>query len=205
MGTKWVNPTSDGKGKKFKLYNVWLHMMQRCNNPNDKGYKWYGARGITVCDEWLSYDNFCEWAYSSGYDNAKTGKDQSLDRIDPSRNYEPSNCRWVSMKTQTRNKRNTIRINGTPLADLAEGSGAPNRTIYERYQRGIDTVEDLLSDKKLTCTIFVEGKTLPEISKEYSVPYGRLKWRYRNGARTIEELTRVKNSRISKLREVKEP
>ena len=204
MGIKWVNPTSNGRGKKLRLYTTWVHMIHRCTNPKDKSYKWYGARGITVCEEWLSYDNFYEWAMSTGYNESKTGKEQSLDRKDNDKGYSPDNCRWVSIKAQQRNKRNTICMDKIPLADLAELSTTPNRTIYGRYNRGIDNPDNLLTDKKLNCTIFIEGKTLPEISKEYSIPYNRLKWRYRNGARTLKEITRGKSSRLYKMKEKEE-
>ena len=83
-----------------KPYHVWHDIKQRCLNPNNKAYKNYGARGITICKEWENPKNFCEWAFNNGY---KEGL--SIDRIDVNGNYEPSNCRWVDMETQQRNKR----------------------------------------------------------------------------------------------------
>ena len=82
-------------------------MLQRCENPNSKAFKDYGGRGIKVCQEWHEIENFCKWAYNNCYDeNAERGE-CTIDRIDVNGNYEPSNCRWVDMKTQSNNKRNT--------------------------------------------------------------------------------------------------
>lgn len=94
-----------GKSK-TRLHIVWCGMKQRCYNENRDSYKWYGAKGVTVCEEWRkSFDAFYDWAMANGYDeNAKTGQ-CTLDRIDPFGNYEPSNCRWVDSKVQASNQR----------------------------------------------------------------------------------------------------
>ena len=87
-----------------RLYRVWISMRARCNNPNNKSFKYYGGKGVLVCDEWSDYSVFKRWAENNGYDkNAKYG-DCTIDRINPNGNYEPSNCRWVDMATQNNNK-----------------------------------------------------------------------------------------------------
>lgn len=93
-----------------RLYKVYYNMKNRCLNANSQDYKYYGGRGITICNEWLKdYVAFRQWAYSSGYDkDAEHGK-CTLDRIDVNGNYEPNNCRWVDMATQCRNRRNVIQ------------------------------------------------------------------------------------------------
>lgn len=97
---------TDKNGHCERLYNVWKGMKNRCNRKNGDSYKYYGARGITVCDEWINdYAEFRRWALENGYDeNAPHGK-CTIDRINNNGNYEPNNCRFVSMKEQNANKR----------------------------------------------------------------------------------------------------
>ena len=91
-----------------RLYHVHASMKRRCYAPKTASYKYYGARGIRVCDEWLGehgFENFYQWAMAAGYDENKPAKDQSIDRIDVNGNYEPGNCRWADSRTQNLNKR----------------------------------------------------------------------------------------------------
>ncbi len=88
-----------------RLYGVWEQMRSRCNNPNNPRYKNYGAKGLTICEEWDDYAEFRRWAYSNGYaePNAESprGSHLSIDRIDPSKGYSPDNCRWVTSSENT--------------------------------------------------------------------------------------------------------
>lgn len=86
-----------------KLYNVWRGMKKRCYCQENENFKYYGGRGITICEEWRdNFEAFYTWAISNGYaDNL------SIDRIDVNGNYEPSNCRWATVAEQNRNKRKT--------------------------------------------------------------------------------------------------
>jgi hypothetical protein len=95
-----------------KLYIVWKGMKQRCYDKNSTNYKYYGGRGIEICDVWKNdFKLFYEWAIENGYKFKKIYKDKlTLDRIDVNGNYEPNNCKWVNWKTQNSNKRN-VQIN----------------------------------------------------------------------------------------------
>lgn len=87
-----------------RLYKIWQSMKDRCYNESCTGYYKYGARGITICDEWLDKEsgsaNFINWAMENGYSNNLT-----IDRINNNGNYEPLNCRWATNEIQSRNKR----------------------------------------------------------------------------------------------------
>lgn len=96
------------RGNVERLYHIYNGIKARCYDPNNRSWKWYGAKGVTMCNEWKNdYSKFREWAYANGYDeNAPKWKHTcSIDRIDPYGNYEPSNCRWTDPKTQVANRR----------------------------------------------------------------------------------------------------
>jgi hypothetical protein len=80
-------------------YASWEAMVQRCTNPKNAKFRWYGGRGILVCKRWLgSFENFFK-------DMGRRPKGKTLDRMDSSRNYEPSNCRWATWEQQVATRR----------------------------------------------------------------------------------------------------
>lgn len=88
-----------------RMYSLYRSMLARCYYPNSINYKYYGKKGITVCDEWKnSFENFLCWALSSGYND-----NLSIDRIDNNKGYEPNNCRWVILKEQFENKTTSVK------------------------------------------------------------------------------------------------
>lgn len=92
-----------------RLYYIYAAMKQRCFNPKNANYKNYGGRGITVCNEWAdNYKAFHDWAMANGYDETAARGECTLDRIDTDGNYEPGNCRWVSIGEQAKNTRNSF-------------------------------------------------------------------------------------------------
>lgn len=92
---------------KQRLYYKWKSMRDRCYKETDKAYSKYGARGITVCSEWMVFRNFYEWAMATGWTT-----DLTIDRIDPDGNYEPSNCQWLTMRENCNFKRKLDRPTG---------------------------------------------------------------------------------------------
>ena len=84
-----------------QFYQTWYDMKYRCYNTMSKDYKHYGARGITVCEEWLDVTNFVAWCEET-YPNIKG---YSLDRINNDKGYSPENCRWADKTTQQLNQR----------------------------------------------------------------------------------------------------
>lgn len=118
-----------------KLEKAYIHMIDRCYNPKSTMYYNYGARGITVCDEWRN-DNkeFFNWAITHGYIEGLT-----LDRIDNDKGYSPENCRWVTMKEQQNNRRDNVwvEIDGVrhTVSQWAEIYNIPPNIIYARINR----------------------------------------------------------------------
>lgn len=120
----------------YRLYRIWSGMKQRCYNQKLREYKWYGARGIKVCDEWRQdFQSFYVWALANGYTD-----DLSLDRIDGDKNYCPDNCRWATDKEQHNNQSNNIKITyGNKTQTLKQWSEELNinySTLRMRLERG---------------------------------------------------------------------
>ncbi len=86
------------KGAISTEHKTWMAMIQRCTNPNNNRWRHYGARGISVCDRWLKFENFLA-------DMGLRPKGLTLDRKNNDGNYEPGNCRWATASEQQRNKR----------------------------------------------------------------------------------------------------
>ena len=115
-----ANATKHGYVK-TRLYTIWLNMLQRASNKKSKTFQNYGARGITVCDEWKDFVAFKDWALANGYSDNLT-----IDRRNNDGNYEPSNCRWTSILVQARNTRilradNTSGYRGVVKRELKNG------------------------------------------------------------------------------------
>lgn len=120
-----------------RIFHCWSAMKDRCNNPNNKAYKNYGGRGITICPEWMEFQPFYDWSMANGYADNLT-----IDRINVNGNYEPSNCQWITKKEQNNNKRNNhlIEYNGETktIAQWAEIAGLKRRVLTQRISSGWD-------------------------------------------------------------------
>lgn len=130
---------------KSRIYKTWEGMKNRCYCKGQTSYKWYGGKGVTVCDEWShDFQAFYDWAINNGYEDNLT-----LDRIYNNKGYEPSNCRWVTMKEQTRNRSSnrflTYKGKTQCIVDWANEIGIDRRTITKRIDKLGWTVEKALS------------------------------------------------------------
>ena len=142
--TKHGESPKQGKRNASKLYSIWVNMRNRCSNPENKSFAYYGGRGISVCDEWNEFLNFEKWAIQNGFEENLT-----LDRIDVNGNYEPENCRWISRKEQMRNTRSNhlLTYNGDTktMAEWAEITGIPYSTLKQRINKYNYSVEKALN------------------------------------------------------------
>lgn len=128
-------------GRPTSEYIIWSTMKRRCLNPKGSGYKYYGARGISVCERWMSFPNFLA-------DMGLRPKGLSLDRIDNDGNYEPSNCRWATASQQRQNRRSTeryleygeVRLS---LKDMSKKYGLSKRLLSLRLHRGMSVEKAL--------------------------------------------------------------
>lgn len=110
------------------LYNRWKSIKQRCNNPNNKSFPNYGGRDIKICEEWMNFENFYNWAINNGY-----SKELQLDRIDNNGNYEPNNCRWAKAIDNNHNRRNTVKIDGMTIREFSEKFNMTYTLVHTRY------------------------------------------------------------------------
>lgn len=124
-----------------RIYKIWNGMKNRCYLSTLEVYKYYGGRGITICDEWKDdFQNFYDWAMANGYNDTLT-----IDRIDVNGNYEPDNCRWTTVKVQQNNKRNnrSLQLSGgkITMSELSNISAIPYSTLRNRIEHGMSVEE----------------------------------------------------------------
>lgn len=131
-----------------RLFHIWQGIKNRCFNSNYEKYKYYGGRGITMCDEWKNdFKSFHDWAFANGYDENAETRQCTIDRINVNGNYEPSNCRWITQKEQSRNTRKnrliTFKGEAHCISEWAEIIGINKHTLSTRYYRDKKQSEDL--------------------------------------------------------------
>ena len=193
--------------QEFKTeWYAWRNMIARCYYKNIPNYHRYGGRGIKVCDEWLGEDGFRNFIEAMGL---RPNKEYSLDRIDNNGNYEPSNCRWTTMKEQSNNQEKNIKITyrglTKTLAEWADYTGMNYDHIRSRYRKGWDTksilespkgknhVERKTNSKSHTLTYNGETLTVAQWAKKLGVSYEVLRSRKRYGwsdERTLTEFAK---------------
>jgi hypothetical protein len=179
--------------KKYKskkpLYDIWKGIISRCNNPNDIKYKYYGGRGIKVCERWLEYKNF-EADMLPTYK-----KGLQIDRINNDGDYEPNNCHWVTAKENVRNRRDTLKVNAFGkcyiLGELAEKYGIEYHIVWHRIYRDNWDIEKAVECPKIEMyrrppskriiTLNGDTKSLSEWSKITGIGYKTLHDRLSKG------------------------
>lgn len=146
-GCAYSNPRTHGKSKTTE-HRIWADMRKRCNNPNAVGYKYWGGKGIRVCKRWDKFENFLADM------GLRPSPKHSIDRIDNTKNYSPSNCRWVTQEVQNRSrvKENSILLTykgkTTHLKEWSRITGIDYSTLRLRVIRGLPT-EVVLSKSDL--------------------------------------------------------
>lgn len=121
-------------GSKTRLYRIWKQMRIRCNCKSNPNYKFYGGRGITICEEWDDFSKFREWALKNGY-----AENLTIERVDVDGNYCPDNCTWILRNEQAKNTRNCkyYEHDGLKMChnDWARHLGINPSTLTERIHR----------------------------------------------------------------------
>lgn len=142
------------------LYHIYHTMIARCHNPKSISYKDYGAKGITVCEEWReNFENFMNWAFSCGY---KDGL--SIERKNVLENYSPCNCTWIPRSEQNGNKRNThyVVFHGKKMClnYLAKETGLTAKIINRQAPKYNYDYDLLVEDYKNTHEQIIKGGKL---------------------------------------------
>lgn len=125
-----------------RFYAIWKSMKQRCLNVNNKDYARYGGRGIRICDEWMTFENFKNDMLMSYEEHLKLHgeKDTSIDRINTSGDYTRNNSRWATQLVQQQNRTNnkTIHFKGKDyiVSDLARIFNLKPATLFNRLNCG---------------------------------------------------------------------
>jgi hypothetical protein len=121
-------------------YNSWRGMIDRCTNPNADNYRYYGGRGIKVCEKWLAFDKFL---VDMG-ERPQPKKQYSIERQNNSGNYEPDNCYWATKKTQANNRR---KREAERLIDrLEQVANRPIEEIIKMYETGTSATPIFVSE-----------------------------------------------------------
>lgn len=131
------------RGDLLPEYRIWAHIIDRCTNPRNKMWSYYGGRGITVCDRWRNFKLFYADMGSRPSDT------HSIDRKNNNGNYEPDNCRWATSYEQAQNQRTTrfLTFRGETLAmsEWARRLGLSIQTVASRLNKSKWSVEQALS------------------------------------------------------------
>lgn len=157
-GYTWRDET--GRTKSSPTYRAWANMRQRCTNPNNPKWEYYGGRGITVCARWA--DSFEAFLADMGV----RPEGMSLDRIDTNGNYGPDNCRWTTWSEQVKNR----RVSEASVANLAREVRAKTFKLTERDVEWIRVNSGVITQKAMAEQLGVSKATISDIVR-------RKRWR----------------------------
>ena len=136
------------------LYGTWYRMIDRCNNPNNISYKYYGGRGIKVCDRWKN--SFEDFLSDMG---EKPHPDYTLDRIDNKGDYDPSNCKWSSISEQMINRRyKPNKLNEKFITERNNHYRISIKRSEVRRQRTVSTIEEAIKIRDLWLEEYEQDK-----------------------------------------------
>lgn len=146
-----------------RMRHVWYNMNSRCYDPEHDSFKHYGGRGVSVCERWKVFDNF----YIDMADGQFPGC--QLDRIDNDGDYTPDNCRWVTARENSRNRRDNRMIETSSgaecLASAAERYGIQADVLRKRLEAGWDSTDALTEPVKRRFSYKRESLTTGEVVK----------------------------------------
>lgn len=178
-----------------RAYRSWIGMKERCLNPKEKFFPCYGGRGITIFPDWMVFENFFR-------DMGESPEGMTLDRIDGSGNYEPSNCRWATREQQSRNRAVVKRITFDSVTmtcgEWDDKMGFSRGTIYSRLRSGW-SVEDSITNnypknkprKLFGETVLINGteKLVSEWCNDFIIPRTVVQRRVDRGWSVVSAIT----------------
>lgn len=135
-----------GSGRGTPTFRSWQRMMNRCFNPRASQFKYYGGRGVTVCERWKQFKLFL-------IDMGERPSGHSIDRFpDVNGNYEPGNCRWASVENQQRNKRSVVPVVAYGLSltlpEWEKRLGVSRKILWQRRNRGMSPEKIVIEERR---------------------------------------------------------
>lgn len=188
--------------EKRRLKSIYYGMKQRCYNQNGINYKYYGGKGIFICDEWLNdFEKFYEWSLQNGYSDNLT-----IDRIDSNKEYSPENCKWSSKSEQAYNRSMSVKLtlNGETkyLTQWAKQLNIDKKTLSWRYRNGWSDEEILTRPrdfKERKLSLNGETHSMSEWSRITGINISTISARIRDGWSIKDTLTKKSDDREIKI------
>lgn len=195
------------KKERKRLRSIYNGMRLRCYNENSINYKYYGGKGVTICDEWLlSFENFFDWAINNGYNENLT-----IDRTDSEKEYSPDNCKWSTKKEQAYNRGMSVKLTLNErtmyMTEWAEELEIDKKILSWRYNNGWSD-EEILSRPRdyKESKLLLNGEThsMSEWSRITGIKVATISDRMKKGWSVEDALTKSPNDRKIKITHNKE-